>query len=487
MSATWYEAALARDAGHDHKDLGQHHGMSTPNFQLLGHDALLTSLGGSRYVGSWGCGEAGERADGRRLAILDGFGTNAHAIADVTDPADPFKIGTITLSGTSSWDDTITPDGRWAVLGITPIARVPSLAPGTGVSLGVEPVRASFTNACGETTQIPLPDVAFTNGIMIFDLADPSSPKYADWFPAPSFNMHSVSAAIVDGRTIVTASTVQLVHSASYFLFLEVLDTPVGGKISYLSAFDPLPVVVANDGHVFVPTQNGHNDVTIQAHPIDGKTYAYLAAWDGGVITLDITIPEAPVFVANWAPPTTGLLSNALTSDCQDWGIHTTFPLPETWEGKHYLIAGQECPGHSAPGTPAGQVFILDNTDPANPTMVGRWNLPVDTGVWTTQYQASPHYVAVVGRTLLVSMYHAGLWAVDLSGDLAAPNAIGVYMPDIASGVNNPSGLGSAPITEQVNVLSNGDILLFENASGVYLLRFDATNPAPAAAPFFRD
>lgn len=481
MAGTWFETALARDAGHNHNDLAQHQGMSTSNFLLVGHDPLVMRDTSNRLVGSWGCGEVGETSTGRRLAILDGFGKDAHAIADLTDPANPFLVGQIKLRGASTWDDALTPDGRWAVLGLNTLARQPTL---TALALPDVPVSASFVDACsGEERAIPIPDIGVTSGVMVFDLADPANPKFTDYFPTPAFNMHSVSTAIVDGRTYITASTVQLVHPASYFVFLEMLDTPLGGKLNYLSAFAP-PPVAAPQGHVFVPTQNGHNDVSIHKHPGNGKVYAYLAAWDGGVITLDFTVPEAPLFTANWAPPTTGVLSSALTDGCQAWGIHTTYAIDELWDGKHYLIAGQECPNHSNTNTPAGQVFILDNTDPANPTMAGRWNLPVDTGIWTTEYQASPHYVAVQGRTLFVTMYHAGLWAVDLSGSLVAPPAIGVYMPSIASGVSNPSF--AAPVTEQVNIMSNGDIVLFENSSGIYLLRFDPNNPAPLALPKFR-
>lgn len=479
VAPNWYEAPLARDAGHDHRALDQHHDMSTPNFRLLGHDPLATRDAGGRYVGSWGCGETGETAEGRRLAILDGFGRDATVIADVTDASAPFKVGEIVIDGVTAYDDALAPDGRWAIVGLDTIARVPTLE---GALLAPR-LSARFVDACGGAREIPLPDIAASTGVMLFDLADPSDPVFADWFPTPAFNLHSVSTALVDGRLYVAASTVDLVHAPSYFEFLEILDTPVGGKLVHLSTFAP-PAIAAAQGHVFVPSFNGHNDATIQKHPGDGHVYAYLAAWDGGMITLDITIPQAPVMVAQWAPPTSGLVSSGLTdAGCYPWAIHTTFPLPELWDGKHYLIAGQECPFQSD-AAPAGELFILDNTDPWNPTLVGRWNLPVDTSPWTVEYQASPHYVALEGKTLFVSMYHAGLWAIDLSGDLAAPPAIGVYVPDLPSGV--PNGGSLAPLTEQVNVLSNGDIVLFENRSGVYVLRFDATDPAPPALPFFR-
>lgn len=130
-------------------------------------------------------------------------------------------------------------------------------------------------------------------------------------------------------------------------------------------------------------------------------------------------------------------------------------------------------------------MFVIDNTDPAKPVTVGEWHLPIDTGVWTIQYQASPHYITLWGRTLFVSMYHAGLWAVDLStpAALASPPSIGVYLPAIA-GVS-PSGTSSnaAPFSLQVDAFPDGTLVLTESRSGVYLLAFDPANPAPPAKP----
>lgn len=363
--ALWYELALPRDAGHDHFDVTQHQGASTPNFQLLGHDMLLTRDTSNRYVGSWGCGETGETRDGRRLAILDGFGRNAVVIADVTDASAPFKVGEIVMDGVSAYDTTLSPDGRWAILGLGTLARLPPIA----LAGAQPPMGARFVDACGEERAIAMPDLAASTGVMVFDLADPTNPTYADWAPTPAFNLHSVSAALVGGHNYVAASIVNLVHSAS----------------------------------------------------------------------------------------------------C---------------DGKHYLVAGQECP-YLSRKAPGGELFILDNTDPWKPTMVGRWNLPVDTSPWTVEYQASPHYVTVVGDTLFASMYHAGLWAIDISQGFASPPAVGVFVPDKASPVNNNAGWPS-PMSWQVDALKNGDIVLYEVRTGIYVLRFDATNPAPPAYPLYR-
>jgi hypothetical protein len=176
--------------------------------------------------------------------------------------------------------------------------------------------------------------------------------------------------------------------------------------------------------------------------------------------------------------------SGLTDSGCYAYAVHDAFPMPELIDGKHYLLAQQECPFQGAAGKPAGQVFIIDNTLPVLPKLVGAWNLPISTGPWNVQYQASPHYLTVVDEVMFVTMYHAGLWAVDLSGDLAAPPSIGVYMPDLAPPGNAANSL--KPSTLQVNALPDGSLALFEERSGVYVVRFNAADPAPPAPPFFR-
>lgn len=134
---------------------------------------------------------------------------------------------------------------------------------------------------------------------------------------------------------------------------------------------------------------------------------------------------------------------------------------------------------------PGGQVFVIDNTDPTKPKTVGEWHLPEETGHWTVEYQASPHYLALVNRTLLVSDYHAGVWAADVSSAdlLKSPPSIGVYLPALVPTVA-PKRPETLPFDEQVEAFPDGTIVVNEDTTGVYVLRFDATRPMPPAAPY---
>jgi hypothetical protein len=344
------------------------------------------------------------------------------------------------------------------------------------------------------------PDTAVTNGLVIVDISDPMKPVYADWEPTPGRNMHSVSSAIIDNQTWVMASVLGGVstgvvpgglvpsppvqHQTSYVAFDQILETPLGYKLVRVSTFQA-PVAVPSEGPPVVPFRNGHIDVVLQRHPIDHKVYAYVADWEAGVVTVDFSDPRVPVPVGMWMPPHDMTPHPNGDGPCYLTAIHDVLPAPEAWDGKHYYFAGQECPTKVDEHRPGGSVWVIDNTDPANPKTVGDWHLPEDTGVWTTVYQASPHYIALHNRTLYTSNYHAGLWAVDVSSEvkLKSPPSIGVYLPDIAPAVA-PDAPTNAPSDEQVDVFPNGLIVLIENSSGVYTLGFDATDPAPAAVPY---
>jgi hypothetical protein len=362
--------------------------------------------------------------------------------------------------------------------------------PGGAGALGGDGVPTlEYAGPCGTVT-LAMPDLAFREGIVLVDVSDPAHPTYADWDPTPGFNLHSVSSARIDNVTWVLGSELGLTHQTSYFVFDQILDTPLGPKLVRTSTFDSPPVAIGDSPTV--PVFNGHTDVVMQKHPIDHKVYAYLADWEGGVVTLDMSVPQAPVLVSEWEPPGGSPTSDAQvqggfldSGPCYHNAIHEVLPAPEAWDGKHYLFAGQECPMKVDTTSPGGQVFVLDNTDPKNVKMVGEWHLPEDTGKWTVEYQASPHYLALVNRTLLISDYHAGLWAADVSTPqlLKAPPSIGVYLPAIPPPVP-PKKPDTVPFDEQVDAYPDGTILLNEDTTGLYVLRLDQAHPMPAAPPF---
>lgn len=467
LDASWALRALPSGSAHDHFDVEQHAGLSTPNFAVLGHEPLVVDAKGAS-AGGYLCGETATREDGRQIAVVNSFVTDVVFVAvDVTEPTAPKKVGEFVLENGHAYDVALTADGLHVIVAQTK-NRVPVDTP------LVAQLTATWRDACtGAETKLQLPpQTALSPGTLMIGIADPSAPVIEDFVPTPILGPHSVSTSEVDGKQYVVASIVNLVHQASYFQFYEV----VGDKLQVLSTWQSPPQLGRAP-----PLLNGHVDGTIAKHPGTEKVYAYLADWNDGVVILDFTNPRVPMPVGRWSQPVDPLDFNDPAGS-----IHGVFVVPELWDGKHYILAGQEL-GGKPKDRPTGYVFLIDDTDPAKPEVVGKWTLPVDVE-WSEFLQFSTHYVTVVDRTLFVSLYHGGVWAADLSTEemLKAPPSIGAFLPDRVSPQPADTLKGTisgAPEVLDVIALPGGDLLVYESLSGAYVVRFDKGLAAPALPP----
>ena len=473
---SWAARAVPSDDAHAHDDPAQHANLSTPNFQVVGWDPLVSDAFGAT-PGGFFCGGAGTTAEGRKLAVVHSYHDHtdvAFVVVDVTDPRAPAKVGEYILERSHIYDATVSLDGRFVVLGANP--EIPSL-PIVGA---VQVVQPKWRDACTGVLRAAGPEQALplSPGVILVDLADPTNPVFADFAPTPALGPHSVHAGKVADANVFLASITNLEHQASYFQFYGVTELPVvGPKLTLLSTYQGPPGPQSN-----VPLVNGHVDGYIAKHPLTGQTLAYLANWDAGMIILDISNPRVPIEVATWGGASEGFGGAPVTfGDDNLGGIHGTYPLPVTWNDRHYTFAGQELVGRPD-NRPTGWIFVIDTTDPANPTEVGRWTLPVDVK-WSESLEFSTHYFVVVNRTLFVSMYHGGVWAVDVSDDaLEQPRAVGVWIPDrVSPQPPGPEGrLSTSDMVLDVIALEDGTLLSFGSRSGAYLLRYDESRPMPA-------
>lgn len=466
--ANWWENAVPSsltDEAHDHSDRAHHQNLSTPNFEILGYDPLVTAQFGTTITGM-GCGGAVTRDDGRRLAIVHSISTTvSFVVADVTDPAAPFMVGEFYLPNAVVWDADISADGNHVLIGAYPPGPIfgrdvtlPPVPPALPADDPAAPewarghvALAVFRNACtGEVVEVGPGNYLPGPAIVMAGIQDPENPVFEDYVPQPVIGPHSVGSQMIDGTLFATSSVTNLVHSGSYYTIFTI----EGAKL--------VPYTVIRTPGTPPPTAlNGHTDVYIQKHPVTEQTIAWLANWDG-MYVYDISAPAA-VEIAAW----------------HDVGsVHTTFPFPSLVDDKAYLVVGQEV-GEPA-DLPSGWVYILDVTDPAAPTEVGRWTLPVKPKWDNGGLQFSPHYVAILNQTLFVSNYHGGLWAVDIS-NMSEPLAYGLFVPPYDSPA--PYGGGKyGPVVEDVIVdPETGLLTTWDGAGGVYTLRFDDQMPVPRA------
>lgn len=442
---------------HDHSDRAQHAGLTTPNFEVVGWDPLVTQTYGTTLTGM-GCGGTVTREDGLRLAIVHSISTDvSFVVADVTDPAAPKMLGEFYLPNAVVWDADISADGMHVLIGAyppifgddpTPVLPIPPpLAAPAWATSGLGMIQ--FRDACaGEVKAVGPPNYLPGPAMVMVGLQDPMDPVFESYVPQPVIGPHSVGSQKIGDTVFATSSVTNLAHSGSYYTIFTIQGSQL------------VPHTLIQTPGIVGPTElNGHTDVFLAEHPVTGQLLAHLANWDGYYI-FDVSIRGAPREVGRW----------------YDAGsVHTPFPFPTTIDDKVYIAIGQEV--DEPVELPSGWIYILDITEPARPIEVGRWTLPVKPKWDEGGLQFSPHYVAILNETMFVSNYHGGLWAVDI-GDLTAPAAIGLFMPERGS----PSPYGGAeshsPKIEDVIVDPiTGLLTTWDNAGGVYVLRFHEEMP----------
>lgn len=469
----WAARALPSGAEHDHFVLAHHRGLSTPNFRVLGHDPLVTSHYGAP-AGGYFCGEAATTSDGRRLMVANSYTSDmvAFVLVDVTDAAAPHVVSEFVVENARTNDVAITPDGRFVVLLSDPYRRAPA-AP-VALALGAS------APGCPERV-VPTPRPILGPSVVLVDVQDPARPRVVDVEAGPGLG-HSISTAEADGVTYVVASHTNVVHAASLYEFYTLDEGAAGPDLVLQSVYQLPPGAGAKER----PLVNGHMDATVQKHPVTGRVLAWLSDWDAGLVVLDITEPAAPRFVSrfnDWSGE-----GHFVTGD-ESGNLHNALPVDALWDGRHYTILGQEIVARP-PDRPSGWIYVLDTTDPARPVEAGRWTLPVEVE-WDEPLLWSTHYVDVVGRTLFVSHYHAGVWAVDVSTPerIADPPSVGVFVPDRDPPAEPATtardgifpGEGATPAVLEVQALPDGTLVVLDAQGGLYAVSFDAG--APIAPP----
>ncbi len=477
--ADWHEQALVSGEGHDHADRTQHLDLTTPNFEILGHDPLISDHYGTTAYG-YLCGDAQATVDGRRLAAVESRSDVGFAIADVTDPLAPQWLGELVMQYTYVYDLAVVPDGKHVVL-VTSEPQAPAL-PLSGSTLlrdadgTLRHPGMLWRSACSpegrpmrwSAEPDPLPRPA---SLLLVDITDPSDPTIIDQRPIPGLG-HSVFSTILDGRTWLLASMVGNPNVQTY-QFYEILEAPTGAILHHLSTYATEPLGTQDPAPL-----GGHTDGWIARHH-DGRTIAYLVGGPHFVI-VDLEDPLRPAQLGYWTdrvPGRTGPVAN----------LHSVFPLSDLRDGRHYTLIGPEFVAHPE-GQPSGNVWVLDTTLPTAPVEVAGWTLPHEVDWEDERLIYSNHYLSAVGRTAFVSMYHGGVWALDLGAIRAADYtllpAVGVFMPVEESPKPPERPYRWTPTQEEVLAMPDGTLVTFDSNSGLYTFRFTETLPAPPPEPW---
>lgn len=468
----WATLALPFEE-HDHHDPADHAGLSTPNFELLGWDPLVSEHHGATAGGHL-CGDSVDAGE-RRFGAVHGIGTDvAFELVDLMDPAAPTVVGELILPNGRARDVAVTPDARFVVVASTgpprpsvPIVAAPALPAARG-------------GLCGDAVSgSTVDETPYPPGVLLANVEDPDNIFVESVLPLPGAGTHSIYAGDLAGETVIIASVTNVATAAVHFYFIGIDDGPDGNQLMVRGLYQDDPTAGG------APLLNGHNDGVVQVHPVTGEKLAYLANWHQGMVIVNIDDLSQPRFVGRYSD-TPG--THAELSPDGPGSVHEAIPIAETWNGRHYTFIGQEILGKPSERS-SGWVRVIDTTDPSSPFPVAEWSLPVDV-VWDAGLIFSTHYVSYHERTLYVAHYHAGVWAVDLSNLETDPMlpAVGVFVPANVS--PKPPAHGGdvsyswTPTVMDANILPNGDLVVWDMTSGVYVVSFDATNPMAPALPF---
>ena len=301
-----------------------------------------------------------EGRDGRDYALTGAKRSDGHGFVwDVTDVGNIVKTDSIQVDARSVNDMKVSPDARYATM-----------------------TREGASNR--------------RNGVVILDLADPA---------------HPVIAAEVTDYGLTGG-----VHNAF----------PTESHIYALAGGDKYVILDVSDLYNprFVGEYNHPNSRLHDVWVMDGL--AYSAEWENGLVVVDVGdgrwggSPENPVLVSSYPVP--------------GGATHAVFPYVSQSTGKHYVFLGDEImsrrglawegPGqgrgsyqlpydpetgmHGIPLATRGYIQIVDFSDPENPEMVARYEVP----------EYGTHNIWVEDDILYQAYYEGGVRMVDVSGDL---------------------------------------------------------------------
>ena len=361
---------------HDHKDRASHN--VSWNVELLGWNPIapdVTKLGRYNHVVV-----SGTRAYVTAYA-LEKDAPPGLAVFNVSGP-EPVLTATVATPDITVIDVHVSDDGKYAVVAGHRDNRVPV------------PAEAQ---TCTGTPMVDVCTPFVPSGLYLVDVTDETDPRLvARWVSAPS-GAHTAKIEQIGGEYYVFVASYGFSYASRLLSHVEILhydlDSPGGARLVPVANFFA-PERSGNDGdrRVFV------HDMYVEPHP-DGRILMYVSYWDGGVVIADVSDPADPAHVASWQDFDASLYGNVHFARPVGviGGRHVTMAAPEFGSAEH-----------------AGEMYVLDTTDPAAPRLLARWTIPGDP-VNDGGYRFSPHNFDPLGTKVAYAHYHGGVWVLDLA------------------------------------------------------------------------
>ncbi len=428
-------------ADHDHADPIEHQ-VSSPTTEAIAHHALSEDGVPHSYIG-----ELDTRAGLTAVAILGQGSTPGFVLLDTSDPSTPELLGRAEAPYSYAVDVKLTSDGAYALLATQEIT----------------------SRTGGQPTPDALADGTYAarNGIMVWDITDPTNPTLASFAPAEALGCHMISVAEIDGEEWVFCIN----QSLTVYRFERSPEpTLVQAGAFWPFGTEGYELIVEEERALPGPLPH---DMTYQPDPIDGTPTLTVSHWDLGVVTLDVSNPQAPEQRFRWngqgAEHYQGFVHSAMLTELDD---------------KRVLVASPETLDDILPA-----IWVLDVTDWDNPELLAEWSNP---GGHTSQgLLMTTHQLQIVGERLYLAYNHNGLWVLNLTTMIehggSAPDAReieAVHLPSLDGELYDrdayPSGV---PGTWDVNVVG-GYVLMTDRYTGLHVTHIEGDPITPGWTSF---
>lgn len=354
-------------------------------------------------------------------AVVSGMeGGMAFAIVDISDPSAPKAVSWYP-SQADGWTARFSDDGMYVFYGCQMFG-----APYTPATM----VRGT----CEDPESIHAPTDPNPAGVIAVDVSDKANPRFVDFLATGG--SHNIYVTQIGGFDYVfTAATTILKFDRAAGELTQVAEVP------------------------------GVHDATVQRHPITGDQLLFTGT--GELVIYDVDDPANPEIVFEGTGE-------------EGWtGWHDQVMVPGVVDGRVLLALAGETGTAATAGVP-DVLSIVDITDPAKPTLLGKWEAPWGALVPWTSYLYSIHEMAATPTgQLAVSWYHGGVWVLDVSTQerQAAPATLAAYLPN-ALPTAVPSTFAQTPVPFVPFVWSaawtaEGYLVVPDMHTGLYVLEPD--------------
>lgn len=427
------------------------------NFELVGHhdlglrgmNAALAIHDGHAYVGS--------RTDGKSIpGVAENVNNAGILIIDISDPAKMTQVGEIGLPHQALTDQTSREMRVWPERDVL--------------------IVQNLSSNCSELIHMCAPAGGPPDTFDFYDISDPADPVHVAQYD-PTNNPHEfylwIDPEAPEERALLFVS-----GTSSNTFYVTDISGYGDGNFEELGLTD-LDAVSSGSLHSMTPD-------------FDGRT-TYLANLTGGLGVMDTSD-----FVEGEEVPEFRAYTNPATAPTWDGpGAHSALRVP----GRDLTIVADEVYGDALNnplfgehGCPWGWVRFFDTSDPAQPSQLGEFRLPVNeedfcaTDVPRPSTSYSAHNPTITDELLFISWHAGGLRVISFD-DPANPVQEGAFIPEPLPVVLQEDPALTAGQDKvafwSFPIIADGIVYVVDVRNGLYALEYTGRDAADVASIAF--